>query len=310
MNNLYYLVSANKYLALRGYQGSEWITINKSHLSPAEKHEAIEVRRVDLQPNRPAVFDQEGVPCLNLWIPPTIQPRPNPYPRIEKILEYQTGRNVGGEWCPDPTGYQWLKNWLAFKVQNPAEKPTHGVLLTGPEGDGRKTLFAIVAEILGRANCDIAYPCHVRDSARRWKPSLLVYLGDVRPTQRLTSLLTSPEVPFGQKWFKTSAPNRTAFIAGSSEKVPVMDVHVSRFSTLGVRFKSFGPHWDLLCSFSDNGCGGGFKPDVIQEIEGFAHDLWQHPVRAEWLTMAYDGRESRRLNGYWDSAPPQSEATS
>ena len=50
---------------------------------------------------------------------------------------------------PKANRLQWLLDWMAYPLQNPAQKLASAVIMHGPQGTGKSTIFQTLAQIYG-----------------------------------------------------------------------------------------------------------------------------------------------------------------
>lgn len=88
--------------------------------------------------------EREGLTC-NLWTGWPAKPRRGSCELLLDLLGYLCGNE------DDPDGLvDWVLNWLAYPIQNPGAKMQTALLIHGPEGTGKNTLFSAIAKIYGR----------------------------------------------------------------------------------------------------------------------------------------------------------------
>jgi putative DNA primase/helicase len=81
---------------------------------------------------------------LNTWKGWPIKPREGGCGAILTLLEYlcsgeQNGREV----------YNWILRWMAYPLQNPGAKMASALIMHGPQGTGKSTVFQTLAKIYG-----------------------------------------------------------------------------------------------------------------------------------------------------------------
>lgn len=92
-------------------------------------------------------FDPSGndrVVKLNTWQGWPLEPKKGCCDKLLELLEYlcsgeQNGRDV----------FQWLLCWMAYPLQNPGAKMSSAVIMHGPQGTGKSTVFQALAKIYG-----------------------------------------------------------------------------------------------------------------------------------------------------------------
>ena len=116
-----------------------------------DKHQAVE--QMTWAPGEPMLIadrlvshggwiDRPGVTCFNLYRPPTIEPG-DPL-KAEPWVEHV--RRVY------PEHAEHILNWLAHRVQRPAEKVNHALVLQGPQGTGKDTIIEGAIPAVGSWN--------------------------------------------------------------------------------------------------------------------------------------------------------------
>lgn len=95
-------------------------------------------------------FDPSGVDrnvALNTWKGWPTEAKAGKCERILELLEYL----CSGE--PDAVKrrevFQWLLCWMAYPLQNPGAKMSSAVIMHGPQGTGKSTVFQCLAKIYG-----------------------------------------------------------------------------------------------------------------------------------------------------------------
>jgi Family of unknown function (DUF5906) len=96
-------------------------------------------------------INQPGVTCLNLYLPPTLVPgdasKAKPWlDHVHKIF---------------PNDAEHIIQWLAQRVQRPAEKINHALVLAGPQGIGKDTLLEPLKHAIGPWNFLEVSPQHM-----------------------------------------------------------------------------------------------------------------------------------------------------
>lgn len=108
----------------------------------ASKHTR-KVLQTDYLPGNPRFIGE----LLNTWSEPKLQPIEGAAPNIEALLTHQLPRD-------DERAH--VLNMLAFHVRQPAVKLKHALMIRGPQGSGKNTIFeAILRPILGTTNLRI-----------------------------------------------------------------------------------------------------------------------------------------------------------
>jgi putative DNA primase/helicase len=91
-------------------------------------------------------FDPDGSDRgveLNTWQGWPMKPKPGSCERLLDLLRYLCGEDNGDE------VYWWLLRWMAYPLQNPGAKMNSAVIMHGPQGTGKSTVFQALAKIYG-----------------------------------------------------------------------------------------------------------------------------------------------------------------
>jgi hypothetical protein len=94
---------------------------------------------------------RRGVTCFNLYHPPTIVPG----------HAEQAGKWVRHVELVYPDNAEHIQDWLAHRVQRPAEKINHALVLGGGQGIGKDTLLEPVRHAVGPWNFQEVSPIQV-----------------------------------------------------------------------------------------------------------------------------------------------------
>ena len=101
--------------------------------------------RLAYAPDKPSVFiDERGLRCLNTYAPPSLQPiEGDATPWLAHVDYVFEG---------DKNAVKHFLDWAAYKVQHPATKIRHGMLITSFQGMGKGTLARPLKPIFGASN--------------------------------------------------------------------------------------------------------------------------------------------------------------
>lgn len=81
---------------------------------------------------------------LNTWKGWPMKPRPGTCERLLELLEYLCSNEPNASEL-----YRWLLCWLAWPLQHPGAKMHSAVIMHGPQGTGKSTIFQAIARIYG-----------------------------------------------------------------------------------------------------------------------------------------------------------------
>lgn len=243
----------------------------------------------DVFPGKRAICKQRnGDFYLNLWVPPTLVPKPAPYPRLDAALNWLVDS--------DKDGRRWLDNWIAYKFQNPAANPMTALVLHGSPGAGKGTLYSAIAEVLGPENCAALTQRSLTSRFNsRWINKLFV-LGDelvsmddvVDVSNELKVLIASGETEAEGKYQnQRKQTNRIAWIFASNDKITPVSVEPK-----DRRYTVFANHRPLPDGYSDmlKSCFSGQRPteSFLEEVAGWAHDLLASPADRVLASTPYE----------------------
>ena len=81
---------------------------------------------------------------LNTWQGWPMRPASGKCDVLLDLIAYLCGKESNGNEC-----YEWLLNWMAYPLQNPGAKMASAVIMHGPQGTGKSTIFQTLAKIYG-----------------------------------------------------------------------------------------------------------------------------------------------------------------
>lgn len=87
---------------------------------------------------------KDGGVKLNTWKGWPIKPKEGDCGYLLDLLEYLCSGDANGD-----AAYEWLLNWMAYPLQNPGAKMASAVIMHGPQGTGKSTVFQTLAKIYG-----------------------------------------------------------------------------------------------------------------------------------------------------------------
>jgi len=92
-------------------------------------------------------FDPSGVDKivkLNTWKGWPMQPKAGSCERLLELIEYMCQGEANHREV-----YRWLLCWMAYPLQHPGAKMSSAVIMHGPQGTGKSTIFQTLAKIYG-----------------------------------------------------------------------------------------------------------------------------------------------------------------
>lgn len=236
------------------------------------------VHSIDMRPPAPGeefqeIFDSPRGKCLNTWRAPNIDPVPGAFPFIEELLSWLTGH--------DPAGVEWLKNWLAVKIQNPALAPGVAVVFNGQQGSGKNTLMKVIFSILGEHNCAAITQeaLNTRYNAN-WIDKLFIFADEAMHgegvfdlSDKVKGYITSEQNPIEGKHRNAKTQiNRAAWVFASNRETPVkVEIGDRRFTTFS-NYAEVSADWKarLAAQFGEDKQP---NPGFMREIRAFYHYL-------------------------------------
>lgn len=261
-----------------------------------KKRSYVKVYGADLVPSQPGVYaDADGKLYLNMWVGPTLQPAPGPYPRIQKTIEWLTRGDKEGE--------LWLKTWMAYKVQNPSVVPKVAVVCTTEPGGGKGTLAFLLRQMLGPENCAVVKREELENRFNsRWIGKLFVLGDEVLSndnlkdvSQMLKVLIDGDKVELEGKYRdQREVKNRLAWMFASNDKTAplVLERNDRRYSVFSNHDPLPDGYANMLrsCFKLDNVASDSFLP----EMRGFYHELLTMDVDRDVVSTPFEN-ESRRM---------------
>lgn len=115
-------------------------------------------------------IERRGVTCFNLYHPPTIEPGdPRKATRWIAHVRYVY-----------PSDAEHIMDWLAHRVQKPAEKINHALVLGGEQGIGKDTLLEPVKYAVGPWNFQEASPIQVLGRFNGFLKAVVLRISEAR----------------------------------------------------------------------------------------------------------------------------------
>jgi hypothetical protein len=93
-----------------------------------------------------AIIERQGVTSFNLYRPPPVL-NDGDARRAQRWLDHLH------RLYPEKGEAEHICRWFAQRLQHPAEKPNHAIVLGGPQGIGKDTLIEPIKRALGPWNC-------------------------------------------------------------------------------------------------------------------------------------------------------------
>ena len=87
---------------------------------------------------------KDGNVRLNTWQGWPMKPAEGDCTKLLELLEYLCSADPNGRQI-----YEWLLDWMAYPLQNAGAKMASAVIMHGPQGTGKSTVFQTLAKIYG-----------------------------------------------------------------------------------------------------------------------------------------------------------------
>lgn len=81
---------------------------------------------------------------LNTWRGWPMEARPGKCERILELLRYLCNQHDNGD-----DVFRWVLQWMAYPLQHPGAKMSSAIIMHGPQGTGKSTVFQCLAKIYG-----------------------------------------------------------------------------------------------------------------------------------------------------------------
>lgn len=203
---------------------------------------------------------------LNLWVGPTIVPKPGNWLTIRQFFHSTLCAN-------DNKSFEYLLNFLAHMLQKPQEKPGVMIVFLGGEGTGKGTFEVILRKIFGATTLLISDVDSVISGFNaQLERAFAVFMdealfhGNIKATERLKSFVTSNVIQIEEKHLPKrsiqsfhrffAASNATHFAHIDRDNRRMFYLKVSEF------FKGNTDYWRNLHLAIDSG-----------EVEALVYDL-------------------------------------
>jgi hypothetical protein len=245
-----------------------------------------------MEPNQPDLFvdPATGRKYLNCWVEPNIEPVAGEYPSIKRILMWLMDNDV--------EGYEWVKHWLAQKIQNPRWLPKIAIVFITKQGAGKGSLFRVLSKILGEENCaEINRKALDSTFNARWITKLFLLANEIVNTDNfsvlkedLKSYIDSP-VNEMQGKFKDqrSVPNYLAWIFATNDNIsPVVVEQGDRRYTIFSNQKDATEQKAFCDSLYEEKDNSIMKEHFVKEIQAFYHDLLNTEVNHKLIRRPFE----------------------
>lgn len=243
------------------------------------------------------VRTEDERPIINLWVPPTLQPKPGEYPRLQRVFEWLTDNDKEGE--------RWLKHWMAWKVQDPAVCPKVAVVITTVQGGGKGTLAAAMAQMLGPENCETIKREQLENRFNgRWIQKLFVLADEILSGDDTKDITASLKVYIDGNTVELekknrdqkSVRNRLAWMFASNDPVsPILIEEHDRRYTIFSNHKVLPEDYRRMFLSMFTGDRSKPTPDFLDEIAALNYELLSLKVDKDWVSKPYDNATRRSL---------------
>lgn len=277
-----------------------WTAANSPFADDAHETEwCVPIHGRDLAPDAPLFIERGRELYLNLWLPPTLVPKPGPWPRIEQILRWLSDH--------DTAGYEWLRNWLAFKLQHPGELPGTAVLLVGTPGSGKNTLFQIMEHALGESNCATITDETLSKTYNTTYADKLFVLGNELGTEssrsqslytRTLSWITEKRIEIeGKGKDRYVTTNRAGWLFATNNPGKVLGI--AKDDRRYTVFNNFdlvkGTEYALMLKGLYDPKTNTFVESFVEEIAGFVHELRARQIDHDLVRSPFSNEARRSL---------------
>jgi hypothetical protein len=286
-------VSVNARIApVGGQKASEWLDANQP------------VEQMTWAPGMPMLirgqliadggwFKREGLTCFNLYRPAIIKPG-----NAEEAISW-----VQLVWKVYPNDADHILDWLAHRVQKPAEKINHALLLGGAPGIGKDTMLEPAKHAVGPWNCMEVSPKQLLGRFNSFLKSVILRVSEARDLgdfdrfqlyDHMKTIIAAPPdvLRVDEKNLREySIPNCTGVVITTNRKadgiyLPSDDRrHYVAWSDLTM--DNFEPgYWDRLWAWYLNGGFGHVAVYLMQrDISGFNPKAPPLKTQAFWAIV-------------------------
>lgn len=280
------------HLLAEGWDKDEIKSTLKAHSYP-------KVYGAEIAPNAPTIYRSplDGKLYVNTWVPPELEAEPGEYPRIERILNFLCSNDTGA--------VEWVCNWMALKIQDPAIVPKVAAVFTTQPAGGKGTLAKLMRLMLGPENCDVIENGALANRFNaKWAQKLFVLADEVLTSDSLKDVSNRLKVLIdgefieleGKGTNQRSIRNRLAWMFASNDDVSpvVVEAGDRRYAV----FSNHGHVPDDYRSMLED-CWEPDKstptPSFLAEIKAFYHDLLHLQVDRRMAARPYRNESREAL---------------
>jgi hypothetical protein len=231
---------------------------------------------------------------LNLWEGFAIEPRAGSWAKLQAHISTVICRS-------DQTVTEYLLDWMADLVQNPAKQGEVAIVLRGVEGCGKGTLAKALKYLLGQHGLAISnarhltgnFNAHLRDVVLLFADEAF-YAGDKQGIGVLKTLITEPYLTIEGKYQNAyQAPNCLHVIMASNEDwVVPASLTSRRWLVLDVSPDKTGDH-DYFAAIYQELQNGGYEAMLYDLLN---RDLSKSNLRAVPVTDALHEQRQRSID--------------
>ena len=245
-----------------------------------------------------AIIGEGDDALINLYCPPTLEPRKGSFSRVQDIIQVLT--------AGDQAVAQWLVHWCAALVQRPERRSMVAVLVLSPQQGIGKSMFGnILKEIIGPGNATVTSTRALRDSFNASFVTKLLVLADEVGIKRrdqdviadLKAYITDDRVHCATPYApRIDVDNRMSWWMTSNEMQPLLIEEDDRRFTV-LQCGHADPHYRDMLKDCFSPRNGTWTDSFLREIEGFAHALHALAVDYKLIARPCSSAAKRDLQG-------------